>query len=115
VGTQAKDTGTDRPAPPGRGREGVRARRRGLTLIGGERKASAHAGGLIRLVWAGSGWLGAAPGGLDGWHGGRGSSVGSGGGRRARESGCGWNEVGERERVWAGLKKELGCVGRRHG
>jgi hypothetical protein len=33
----------------------------------------------------------------------------------AREGERGRNEAGERERVWAGLKKELGRMGRRHG
>ena len=41
-GACANETGADRSAPPGRGRGGVRARERGLALIGG-----AHLSGRV--------------------------------------------------------------------
>jgi hypothetical protein len=54
AGTRAKETGVDRPAPPGRGREGVRACGRGLALTAYHREAGARGG----LSQAGLGRLG---------------------------------------------------------
>jgi hypothetical protein len=56
-----------------------------------------------------------ASGGLDNWHGRRGSPARPSGVSRAREGEAVRNGTGERVRARAVLKKELGCVGGRRG
>jgi hypothetical protein len=62
-----------------------------------------------------SGWLSAASDGLDGRHSGRGTPASASGEQSTREGELARNETGERERVWAVLRRELGGVGRQHG
>jgi hypothetical protein len=55
---RAKETDADRPAPPGRGREGVRACGRGLEPTGGDRLLEGGERARTGLSWVGLGRLG---------------------------------------------------------